>query len=99
MDDPNYSSPHPNLPPPRPRDYNGTMILVLGICGITVCGCCAPFAWSMGATALQRMDNDQVYDGNERTFANVGRILGIIGTVLILLSLLAFFVGLGSHRR
>lgn len=63
----------------------GTTILILGIIGIVVCQICAPFAWVMGNRAKKEIDaNPGVYSnaGN----VNIGRILGMVGTILILVS-------------
>lgn len=81
----------------HPQDYKGTTILVLGICGVTICGLCAPIAWSMGTNAIKQMEGDHIYDGSEYSSANVGRILGIVGTVFVLLALIVVF--LAQNRR
>jgi hypothetical protein len=71
-----------------------TTVLVLGILSLVVCGVLGPFAWSMGNTALREIDasyrTGRPLGGRETV--NVGRILGIVGTVLLVLGVLA---GLG----
>ncbi|HEY0074555.1 MAG TPA: DUF4190 domain-containing protein [Abditibacteriaceae bacterium] len=76
---------------PYSEQVNGTMVLVLGILGITICGCCAPFAWIMGNNALAAIDAGRA-NPTERGNAHIGRILGMIGTGLIVLGLLAYIV-------
>lgn len=61
--------------------------LVLGILGLVVCSIFAPFAWYIGSQAYQ-----DTGDG----MARAGQILGIIGTVLLAIGLLAAIVILGS---
>lgn len=70
---------------PHPQ---GTLILIFGILslvGITILG---PFAWYMGNKALREIDaNPMAY--SDRSNVNVGRILGIIGSVLLIIGVLA----------
>ncbi|HEY6635757.1 MAG TPA: DUF4190 domain-containing protein [Acidimicrobiia bacterium] len=65
-----------------PEQSQATTILVLGILGIVICGILAPFAWSMGNKELAAIDSGRRAPENRGT-ANAGRILGIIGTVLL----------------
>lgn len=76
---------------PYTEQVNGTTVLVLGILGVTVCGCCAPFAWIMGNNALSAIDAGRANPA-ERGNTNIGRILGMVGTGLIVLGLLAYIV-------
>lgn len=79
-----------------PVDHpRGITILVLGILSIV---CCSPLgiaAWLMGNTALKEIDAEPGRYGN-RQIVQIGRILGIIGVVLLLLSIvwIIFFGGL-----
>jgi hypothetical protein len=62
--------------------------MVLGILGLAVCGICAPFAWSIGGKAIREIDaNPSAYTG--RSEANAGKIMGIVGSCL-LIGMLAF---------
>ena len=70
-----------------PEQVNGSTALVLGILGLLLCQIFAPFAWVMGNKAIAAIDAGRA-DPNERTNANVGRILGIIGTVFLVLGLI-----------
>lgn len=94
MGSPNYGGQIPPAVPPAPvaaRSSNATMALVLGIIGIACCALCAPIAWFIGNKELKAIRAGVSPAGGE-TFANVGKILGIIGTVLLALGLVWFVV-------
>ena len=83
--------------PMPPRNHpQATTILVLGILGLLLCGVLGPFAWSMGNKALREIDASQGQLAGRET-VNIGRILGIITTVLLVLGIvvLVAFVVLG----
>jgi uncharacterized membrane protein YjgN (DUF898 family) len=87
----------PYQPPYQPPDHpQTTTILILGICGLVLCQVLGPFAWSMGNKALREIDASGGHMGGRDT-VNVGRILGMIATALLVLGALAvvFFVILG----
>ncbi len=74
----------------------GTTILVLGIVGLVCCGIAAVVAWIMGNKAQAEIDAGQYAP---TTGVKVGRILGMIGTILTALGIvfyLLFFVLLAS---
>ncbi len=74
-----------------PRHPQTTTVLVLGILGIVACGVLAPIAWFMGSKAMAEIDaNPAAYSGQGEVRA--GRILGIVGTVLLVLMALFFMV-------
>lgn len=78
-----------------PEASQATTVLVLGILGIVICGILAPFAWVMGNRELEAIDAGRRPPENRGT-ANAGRILGIIGSVLLGLAIivgLLFLVG------
>jgi uncharacterized membrane protein YjgN (DUF898 family) len=100
---------HPDQPPGPPgqpplyQQYQGayyappdhpqaTTALVLGILGLVLCGVIAPFAWQMGNRVLREIDGSQGQLGG-RGNANAGRIMGIIGTALLVLGLVILLVG------
>jgi hypothetical protein len=94
-------SQYPATPPPynAPRDHpQTTTILILGILGLAVCQVLGPFAWSMGNKALREIDasNGQL-SGRDTT--NVGRILGIVATAILVLGVIFFvlFVAIGIY--
>ncbi len=85
-------------PPQFPQDSGGypeqsqaTTVLVLGILGIVICGILAPFAWSMGNKELAAIDAGRRSPEN-RGSANAGRILGIVGTVLLGISIIVLIL-------
>lgn len=100
---PGYGQPYPpHTWQPAPKHPQATLAMVLGIVGLVggfVCGLplfAAPFAWFIGNKAVKEIDaNPQQYAG--RSEASTGKILGIIGTVLLALAVLAiaFFIVLG----
>ncbi len=77
------------MPPKHPQ---ATLAMVLGIIGLTGIMCyvtalVAPFAWWIGAKATREIKADPArYSGHGE--ANAGKIMGIIGTVLLILGLL-----------
>lgn len=82
--------------PPHPRAYpstyapehpRATMVLVLGILGVVICQVLGPFAWVMGKRTLDEIDASQGRLGG-RGLAQAGYILGIVGTILLVLSVL-----------
>jgi uncharacterized membrane protein YjgN (DUF898 family) len=90
-----FPSGYPPYQPPPPDHPQATTVLVLGILGIVVCGVLAPFAWTMGNRVLREIDASQGRIGG-RGNVNAGRILGMVGTAILALSVLALiaFVGL-----
>lgn len=70
------------------RSTNGILILILGILSLCVLQIpLGPIAWIMGNNALQMMGQSGG-DPNERQLVTIGRICGIIGTVIGVLGLL-----------
>ncbi|MFL6135801.1 MAG: DUF4190 domain-containing protein [Nocardioidaceae bacterium] len=82
---PGYGQPSMAYAPDHPK---ATTALVLGILGMVVCGVLAPFAWWIGKRTLNEIDGSHGQLGGRGT-AQAGYVLGIIGTVLLLLGLLA----------
>ena len=68
------------------KPHRGTLILVLGILSIVMCGIFTAIpAWIMGNTDLAEM-NAGTMDSSGRGLTNAGRIMGmIIGIISILL--------------
>ncbi len=84
--EPTLSTPPPP-PPPPPQGGTGraTMALILGIVGLVCCQPVAPVAWYLGSSEGKRIRAGQAPAAGE-TQATVGKILGIIGTVLFILA-------------
>lgn len=86
---PQYGAPYGGgYGPPQVEHPQGTTILILGICSLVVCAVCGPFAWSMGNKAKADVDAAPGRYSNESLIA-IGRILGIIASVLLIIQLLA----------
>ena len=79
-----YGAPPQNHP-------KSTTALVLGIVGVVCCSFTAPFAWMMGKKAVNEIDASGGRLGG-RGQAQAGYILGIIGTVLLVLGILFFIL-------
>jgi hypothetical protein len=79
-----------------PEASQATTILVLGIIGIVLCQLLGPVAWVMGNNEVQAIDAGRRPPENRGT-ANAGRILGIIATVLLALSIIVIiFLAVGA---
>lgn len=78
----------PGYPPYVAAEHpQATTVLILGILGLIMCQVLSPFAWVMGNRVVREIDASGGAIGG-RSSANAGRICGIVGTVLIGLSLL-----------
>ena len=79
-------------PPTNPHmlPSNGTTVLVLGILSVTICGLLGPLAWHYGNDELRRIDGGMA-NPLKRGEVVAGRILGMIATILMGLSLLFVF--------
>jgi hypothetical protein len=80
---------------PRPDHPQATLALVLGLVGLigafVLCGVTlvvSPFAWAVGRSALKEIEASQGRLGGASN-AQAGMILGIVGTVLLALAILA----------
>lgn len=76
------------------KPHRGTLILVLGILGLIICGPLAIVAWILGSADLKEMDAGTM-DPAGRSNTNVGKILGIVGTILMILGLLVAIIAFG----
>ena len=75
--------PQQGYPPPYvPEHPRATTSLVLGILGIVVCQVVAPFALAVGRRTLREIDASGGRLGG-RSAAQVGYVLGIVGTVML----------------
>ena len=68
------------------KPHRGSLILAFGILGLVVCQVFGVAAWVMGNTDLGEMDRGYM-DASGRDLTNTGRILGIIATALMGVSL------------
>ena len=74
-----------------PEDSQATLSLVLGILGLVLCNILAPFAWAIGNTEVNAIDAGRRNPSN-RGMAQAGKILGIIGTVFLIIGVVALVV-------
>ena len=78
------------VPPDHPK---ATTVLVLGILSVVVCGVIAPFAWVMGNQVIREIDASGGAVGG-RSNANVGRILGMVVSILMIAVLVMGLAGI-----
>ena len=78
-----------------PQSSKATIAVVVGVLGIVCCGLLAPVAWYLGNEEIKAIDAGRLSETN-RGMAQVGKILGIIGSILLILGLLwvLFFGGM-----
>jgi hypothetical protein len=67
------------------KKHRGTLILVLGILGLVVCGPLGIAAWVMGSGDLKEMDAGTM-DPSGRGATQAGKICGIIATILMIVA-------------
>jgi Flp pilus assembly protein protease CpaA len=87
------------------KPHRGTLILVLGILGLVLCGPLGIAAWVMGNGDMKEMDAGAM-DPSGRSTTNAGRICGIIATILLAISIvvcillfaLGMFGAVASHH-
>jgi len=80
------------------KPHRGVLILVLGIIGLVACQILGPIAWLMGNADLKEMKAGRM-DPEGESMTNIGRILGIVATVLLVVSFcvtIAWIVLLGG---
>ncbi|MFF0544751.1 DUF4190 domain-containing protein [Nocardia thailandica] len=82
-----YPAPPYGYRPPPPDHPKASTVLILGILGLAVCQVVAPFAWIMGRRTLAEIDASGGTLGG-RSNAQIGYILGIVGSVFLIFGLL-----------
>ena len=86
------------------KPHRGTLILVLGILGLVVCGPLGIAAWVMGSGDLKEIDAGAM-DPAGRGSTEAGKICGIIATILMIVGAIVgtlvavLFVGLGATHH
>jgi mannose/fructose/N-acetylgalactosamine-specific phosphotransferase system component IIC len=99
MSQPLYPPPAPPASPSASRE--AVTALVLGILGIVCCGFVAPVAWYLGQNELRAILEGRASTAGEG-MATAGKILGMIGTALLVLGLIVgllwtlFFGGMAA---
>ena len=76
------------------RPHRGGVVLVVGILGLICCQIVAPIAWIMGHSDLNLIRQGYI-DPSGRSLTQVGMVLGIIGTLVLLIQIAV--VALGGH--
>ena len=82
--------PPPGAPPAAPASSRAVTILVLGIVGLICCNLTAPVAWVMGVRELRDIRGG-LAPPQDHAFAQIGMVLGILGTLLFVFFLLWVF--------
>lgn len=73
-----------------PDHPQATMVMILGILGLVVVQLCAPFAWYIGSKAKKEIAAGAPYrDGGQ---LQAGWIMGIIGSVLLILTTIGIII-------
>jgi hypothetical protein len=72
------------------KPHRGVLILVLGIIGLVACQILGPVAWILGNADMKEIKAGRM-DPEGESMTNIGRILGIVATVLLVVS---FCVGI-----
>jgi hypothetical protein len=81
------------MAPASSGSSKATTALVLGILGFLCCQLCAPFAWYIGKKEVQAIKDGTSPAAGQGT-AMAGMILGIIGTIFLVLAVIwIFFAG------
>jgi hypothetical protein len=63
--------------------------MVLGVLSLIMCAPLGVAAWVMGNADLKAMDSGTM-DSSGRSITNAGRVLGIIGTLVLVVGLAGF---------
>jgi hypothetical protein len=66
-----------------------TLVLILGILSLVICSLIAPFAWVLGKRAVREIDASGGTLGG-RTQAQVGYIMGMVVTILMIIGVVVF---------
>jgi len=81
------------------KPHRGTLVLVLGILSLIICQPLGIVAWVLGSSDLKGIAAGTI-DPSGKDLTNIGRILGIIATVLLILgiifAILVFGLGLAG---
>lgn len=77
-------------PAPAAASSQATTALIVGIVGVVCCFPAGPFAWYLGNKELQMIAAGQSSPAGEGA-AKAGKILGMVGSALLILGLVWFF--------
>ena len=76
------------------KPHRGTLILILGILGLVICGPLGIAAWVMGNGDLKEMDAGAL-DPSGRSLTNAGRICGMIACILMIIGVVVMIAVFG----
>jgi hypothetical protein len=77
------------------KSSNGTLVLVLGILAWVGFGCLTGLpAWIIGNQSLKSIQRGEA-DPNDQSMVQIGRILGMISTILVLVVAVVWIVFFG----
>jgi hypothetical protein len=76
------------------KPHRGTLILILGILGLVICGPLGIVAWVMGNGDLKEMDAGAL-DPSGRSMTNAGRICGMIACILMIIAVVVMIAVFG----
>ena len=78
---------------------NGTTILVLAILGLVCFQILGPVAWIMGNNALKTLDQYPQADQSQRGTVVAGRVIGIIATAFLAISVIFIIISVAGGSR
>jgi hypothetical protein len=84
MNDIPTTAPPPPVRPAESASSQAITALILGILGFITCQILGPFAWYLGNQELQAIREGRSPRAGE-SLATVGKVLGIVATVLLLI--------------
>ncbi len=95
---PPYWGELPDQPIGQPVEHpHATTVLLLGVLSVFCCGALGPVAWAMGKRALDQIERSGGAFGG-RSQVVVGYVLGVIGTILMVVVAIVFLLLLvGGH--
>lgn len=92
MNHPEYWGSLPEAPAGNPVEHpHATTVLVLGVLSMLCCGALGPIAWVMGKRALDQIELSGGTIGG-RSQVLVGYIIGIIGTLMMVVTACIFLL-------
>jgi hypothetical protein len=97
---PPYWGELPDQPIGQPVEHpHATTVLLLGALSIFCCGALGPVAWALGQQALGQIERSGGVLGG-RSQVLIGYVLGIVGTILMILEAVVFLMlAVGGHHH
>jgi ABC-type Fe3+ transport system permease subunit len=76
-------------PQQYPEPNQATQAVILAIIGLLTCGVLSPYAWYVGNKEVKAIDEGR-RDPSDRGSARTARILGIMGTLVLVVAFVVF---------